>query len=187
VKSYFVLASSLVLSLQVSALTLGPIETAGNACEAAPGRYSAQETFEGSQRYQIPIGIYVKKEEDRGVARGVCTFALNVKADAGKKIVVSNSRQIVSLRAYPEQTKVQAELEIFRVGTHGEKAILTAESSTLTRRVADSLGSEEILAETECAGSATLRGNLSIMALGAGKARAFARDLFIDIKEVSCE
>ncbi|MNL34837.1 hypothetical protein D3C87_1568300 [compost metagenome] len=166
---------------------MGSIDTAGNACEYAPGSYEAQEIQEGSDRYRIPTSVYVKKDEGRMVARGACTFALNIKAARGKKIQVSNSYQMASLRAYPENTRVKAELEIFRDGTQGEKSILIVEAEGRSERVVDGLGSAEILAESECGGAAILRGNLAITAIGKGKVRAFTRDLYLDIREVSCQ
>ncbi|WP_413612961.1 hypothetical protein [Bdellovibrio sp. HCB-110] len=48
------------------------------------------------------------------------------------------------------------------------------------------MGQQEVLIETECGGSAILRGNLAATLMGEGKARAFARNLYVDIAEVDC-
>lgn len=183
-KGVMFLATSFLFVVQAKALNLGAVEIAGTSCETPVGAHGLAEVSEG--RFVIPTGLYLKKEEDKRVARGSCTFALNLKAAAGKKIVVSNSHQLASLRAYPSQTKARMDLEIFKAGSQGVKQILEVEAIDQPSRVNKSLGQQEVLIETECGGSAILRGNLAATLMGEGKARAFARNLYVDIAEVDC-
>ncbi|WP_374077183.1 hypothetical protein [Bdellovibrio bacteriovorus] len=183
-KGVMFLAASFLFVVQAKALNLGTVEIAGTSCETPVGAHELAEVSEG--RFVIPTGLYLKKEEDKRVARGSCTFALNLKAAAGKKIVVSNSHQLASLRAYPSQTKARMDLEIFKAGSQGVKQILEVEAIDQASKVNKSLGQQEVLIETECGGSAILRGNLAATLMGEGKARAFARNLYVDIAEVDC-
>lgn len=183
-KGVILLATSFLFVAQAKALSLGAIEIAGNACENPVGTHELAEVSEG--RFVIPTGLYLKKDEDKRVARGSCTFALALKASAGKKIVVSNSHQLVSLRAYPAQTKARMDLEIFKAGNQGVRQTLEVEAIDQSAKVNKSLGQQESLVETACGGSAILRGNLAATLMGEGKARAFARNLYLDIVEVDC-
>lgn len=178
------LAASFTLLSATSQAALGVVETAGNACELTPGRYEVQTH---QDRTFLPTGLYVKKDENTKIARGSCTFALTLQASAGKKIVVRDSRQLLSLRAYPNQTQVRAELELFKAGSQGVKQTLQIQSSELAEKATQYLGQSEVLIETACGGAEILRGNLSATIIGAGKARAFARDLSLQIQEVSCQ
>lgn len=179
------LAAILLWGLHSQASSLGSIETAGNSCEQAVGTHELTEVSPG--RFVIPTGLYVKKEEDKKVARGICTFALTLQASAGKKIVVSNSHQLATLRAYPTQTKARIDLEIFKAGSQGVKQTLEAQAQDQVAKATQILGQQETLLETECGGSAILRGNLAATLMGDGKARAFTRSLLLDISEVDCQ
>ncbi|WP_413943872.1 hypothetical protein [Bdellovibrio sp. HCB-162] len=183
-KSALILATGFLFVVQAKALNLGTVEIAGNACENQVGTHDVTEVSEG--RFVIPTGLYLKKEEDKRVARGTCTFALPLKASAGKKIVVSDSHQLASLRAYPAQTKARIDLEIFKAGSQGVKQTLEVEAIDQASKVNKSLGQQETVVETECGGSAILRGNLAATLMGEGKARAFARNLYLNIAEVDC-
>lgn len=179
------LATSFLFVVQAKAVDFGSVEIAGNACQSAVGTHELVELSEG--HFLIPTGLYLKKEEDKRVARGICTFALNIQAANGKKIVVSNSRQRVSLRAYPAQTKARIDLEVFKTGSQGEKQSLEVEAIDQTSKVNKSIGQQDVILETECGESAILRGNLAATLIGAGKARAYARNLHVDIHEIDCE
>lgn len=183
-RSVLVLATSVLFVLQAKAAELGAVEIAGNACEVAVGTHELLAV--NDHRFVIPTGLYLKKDEDKSIARGQCTFALTLQASPGKKIIVSNSHQLVSLRAYPSGTKVQMNLEIFKAGSRGSVLTAIAQAADQVAKTNQSLESSDSLVETECGGSAILRGNLSATALGAGKARAFARPLYLDITEVTC-
>ncbi|MGE9746289.1 hypothetical protein [Bdellovibrio bacteriovorus] len=176
-------ASFTFVSLAASAAAAGFVETAGNACEWTPGRYELSET-EG--RVRIPNGLYVKKEETSKIARGSCTFALTLKAPAGKKIVVRDSQQLISLRAYPQQTRVKAEVEIFKAGSQGAKQTLEIVAAEIAEKTTQYVGQKDVLLETACGGSDILRGNLSATIIGEGKGRAFAKNVTLDIQEVDC-
>ncbi|WP_347356953.1 hypothetical protein [Bdellovibrio sp.] len=175
----------LLISYQSKAAQVGFVETAGNACESTPGRYDLQSAGEG--RVVIPSGLYVKKEESSRIARGTCTFALTLQAERGKKIIVKDSRQLLSLRAYPLNTKVRAELEIFKAGAQGAKQSLEVQSTEAAEKLTQYLGQQDVIVETACGGSEILRGNLSATIMGEGKARAFAKNLTLEIEEVSCQ
>jgi len=179
------LALGTLLGVKAQALQLNAVETAGNACETAVGSHDLKEVSQG--RFVIPTGLYVKKDEDKRVARGTCTFALNLEAAPGKKIVVSNSHQLISLRAYPSQTKARVDLEIFKAGSQGLKQsqeVMAVDQAAKTTQV---LAQNETLIETSCGGAVILRGNLAATLMGEGKARAFARDLYLDIVETDCQ
>lgn len=176
-------ASFTLLSFTASASELGFVDTAGNACEWTPGRYSLTEGF---GRVRIPNGLYVKKEETSKIARGNCTFALTLKAAAGKKIVVRDSQQLISLRAYPQQTRVKTELEIFKAGHQGAKQTLEIVAAEKAEKTTQYVGQNDVLLETACGGSEILRGNLSATIIGEGKGRAFAKNVTLDIQEVDC-
>ncbi|UOF00088.1 hypothetical protein [Bdellovibrio reynosensis] len=182
-KSVMILAASVLFVLQAEAAQLGYVEIAGSACQASVGTHELTEV--GQNRYLIPNSIYVKKEEDKKVARGACTFAVTLQAAAGKKIIVANSHQLTSLRAYPSQTKARVDLELFKAGEQGERQVVETESTDRTSRISKSLQQAAIL-ETECGGSAILRGNLAATLIGTGKARAYTRSLYLDIVEVDC-
>lgn len=184
-KGVMILAAAVLLVTQAQALELGAVETAGNACETPVGIHELTAVAPG--RFVIPTGLYVKKEEDKRVARGSCTFAMTLKASPGKKVVVSNSHQLASVRAYPTQTKARVDLEIFKAGSQGVKQTIEVEALEQTAKINKSLGQEEALLETDCGGSAILRGNLAATIMGAGKARVFTRDLYLDIVEVECQ
>lgn len=181
--SMFFLAASLFF-IQAKASILGSVDIAGNSCERPVGSYELNETRQG--RFAVPVSLYVKKDGDKRVARGVCTFAMNLKASTGKKIVVSNSYQLVSLRAYPSQTKARIESEIFKAGSQGVRQSLEVDGSSQISKVNKGIEQSGVVVETECGGSAILRGNLAATLTGTGKARAFARDLYLDIAEVDC-
>lgn len=183
-KHILVLAASTLWALEAISAGINYVETAGTACEKTPGRYEL-ETSEG--RLRIPIGLYVKKDEASRVARGACSFAMTLQASAGKKIVVSDSYQLVSLRAYPNQTRVRAELEIFKAGSQGEKQILEVQATSEAGRLTQALEKSGALLETACGGSEILRGNVAATLIGAGKARAFAKPLYLDVHEVECD
>jgi len=183
-KSILILATSFLCVVQARALSLGDIEIAGSACEAAVGTHELSEVSKG--RYVIPVGLYLKKDENNSIARGSCVFALNLKAAVGKKILVSNSYQLASLRASPSQTTARMDLEIFKSGSQGVKQTLKAEAIDRVAKVNKSLGQQKSLVETDCGGSAILRGNLTATLMGKGKASAFARDLYVNIAEVDC-
>lgn len=184
-KSILILATSFLFVVQAKAANLGAVEIAGNACEAGVGTHELNEISVG--RYMIPTGLYVKKEEDKRVARGSCTFAMTLQASPGNKIVVSNSHQLAVLRTYPAKTRARVDLEIFKAGGQGAKQTLEIQSEDLASKATKSLGQEDVLLETECGGSAILRGNLAATLMGEGKARAFTRNLFVDIAEVPCQ
>lgn len=184
-KSIITLATSFLFVVQAKAINFGSVEIAGNACQSAVGTHELVEVSEG--HFLIPTGLYLRKEEDKRVARGICTFALNIQTAVGKKIVVSNSRQRVSLRAYPSQTKARIDLEIFKTGSQGETQSLEAEAIDQTSKVNNSIGQEDVILETGCGESAILRGNLAATLIGAGKARAYARNLHVDIHEIDCQ
>lgn len=183
--SIIILATSFLFVVQAKAISLDAVEIAGNACQETVGTHELIEVTEG--HYMIPIGLYIKKDEDKRVARGICTFALNMQASAGKRIVVSNTRQRISLRAYPAQTKARIDLEIFKAGSQGEKQSLEVEALDQVEKTTQSIGQLETVLETECGGSATLRGNLGATLIGSGKARAYARNLHVNIHEVDCQ
>lgn len=183
-KGVIFLAASVLFVSQTYALGLGSVEIAGNSCEVPVGTHELMEVGEG--RFAIPTGLYVKKEEDKRVARGACTFALTLQAAPGKKIVISNTHQLTSLRAYPSQTKARVDLEIFKAGSQGVKQALEIEAQEQVAKVSQPLGQQGPVLETECGGSAILRGNLAATLIGAGKARAFTRALYVDINEVDC-
>lgn len=179
------LAAALTLSSAGAfAAPIGSVETAGNACEIRPGSHELRQLEDG--RVIIPTGLYVKKDEDTRVARGSCTFALTLKADAGKKLVVSNSQQLLSLRAYPQETRVKAELEIFKAGSTGAKQTVEIHAVETNEKLTQYLGQRDVILETACGGSEILRGNLAATVTGQGKARAFAKNLTLEIREESC-
>lgn len=179
------LAAALTLSSVTSlAAQIGSVETAGNACEIRPGSHEVRQLEDG--RVIIPTGLYVKKDEDQRIARGSCTFALTLKADAGKKLVVSNSQQLLSLRAYPRETRVKADLEIFKAGQTGARQTAEIQSLESTEKLTQYLGQRDVILETACGGSEILRGNLAATLVGQGKARAFAKNLTLEIREESC-
>lgn len=184
-KGVIVLAAAVLLTTQAKALTLGTIETAGNACEVPVGSHELAQTQAG--RYIIPTGLYVKKDEDKRAARGSCTFALSLEASPGKKIIVSDSHQLADLRAYPTQTKARVDLEIFKAGSQGAKQTVEIEAVEQKAKANQILGQRDVILETECGGSAILRGNLAATIMGAGKARVFTRNLYINISEVECQ
>lgn len=184
-KSVLILATSFLFVVQAKAGNLGSVEIAGNACVAGVGTHALNEVNTG--RFMIPTSLYVKKDEDKRVARGTCTFAVTLQASPGNKIVVSNSHQLASLRAYPTQTKARVDLEIFKAGSQGIKQTLEVQAQDLVSKETKSLGQDEVLVETECGGSAILRGNLAATLMGEGKARAFTRNLLVDISEVPCQ
>lgn len=184
-KSIIVLTTSFLFVAQAKAIHLGKVETAGNACDTVVGTHDLIEVSEG--HYMIPSGLYVKKDEDKRVVRGVCSFALTLQASAGKKIIVSNARQRVSLRAYPSQTKARMDLEIFEAGSRGETQTLEAQAVDRVAKVNDSIGQQDAVIETGCGASTILRGHLSGTLIGAGKAIAYARNLHVDIHEVECQ
>lgn len=177
-------ASFMLLAAANAQTSLNTIEIAGSACDGAVG---TRELLQVSpMRYQIPNGIYLKKDEDKRVARGVCTFALNLQASTQTKIVVSNSHQLVSVRTYPAQTKARVELEIFKAGTQGDKQILEIASVDKAEKLSQVMSNQSLELQTECGGSMILRGNLAATLTGEGKARAFTRPLYLDISEVPC-
>lgn len=178
-------AAAVLLTTQAQALTLGSIDTAGNACEVLVGSHEVAQTLSG--RYIIPTGLYVKKDEDKRIARGSCTFALNLEASPGKKIIVSDSHQLADLRAYPAQTKARVDLEIFKAGSQGAKQTVEIEAVEQNAKANQILGQRDVILETECGGSAILRGNLAATIIGAGKARVFTRNLYLNISEVECQ
>lgn len=184
-KSIIMLATSFLFVVQAKAIDLKAVDIAGNACNAAVGTHELIKVSE--DRYLIPSGLYVRKDEDKRVARGVCTFALNIQAAAGKKIVVSNTRQLISLRAYPIQTKARIDLEIFKVGSRGEPQSLEVEAVDQFAKVSHSIGQQDVVVETECGGSTILRGNLAATLIGAGRARAYTRNLYLEIREIDCQ
>ncbi len=180
-----VLATSVLFMAQAEAATIGAVETAGNSCVAGIGTHELHELEEG--RYTIPTSLYVKKETDKRVARGACTFAVTLSAAPGHRVVVSDSHQFASLRVYPSQTKARVDLEIFKAGSQGVKNTLEAQSLETTTKQNAVLGQQGVILETECGGSAILRGNLSATVMGEGRARVFTRDLYIGISEVPCQ
>ncbi|WII72194.1 hypothetical protein QJS83_17160 [Bdellovibrio sp. 22V] len=185
-KSFLVMTTSLLIAFQAQALEIGSVEIAGNACEAPVGTHELVEKGT-TGRFEIPTGLYVKKDEDKKVARGVCTFALNLQASSGKKILVTDSYQTASLRAYPTQTKARAELEIFAAGDQGDKQVLEVEAVDQSAKLSKSLGQQGVLVETACGGAALLRGNLAATLIGSGKGRVFTKNLHIGITEVDCQ
>lgn len=183
--SLFVLATSVLFMSQVKAAEMSAVETAGNSCVAGVGTHELREIEEG--RYMIPISLYVKKETDKRVVRGACTFAVTLRASAGHKIVVSDSHQFASLRVYPSQTKGRIDLELFEAGDQGIKNTLEGQSTDIASKQTAVLGQQGLIFATECGGSAILRGNLSATLMGEARARAFTRDLFIGISEIPCQ
>ncbi|KHD89014.1 MAG: hypothetical protein OM95_06040 [Bdellovibrio sp. ArHS] len=179
----FAAAASLFI-LQAQAQALETVEIAGNACEAAVGTHEIREIASG--RFVIPTSLYIRKDEDKRVARGTCTFALSLKASSGKKIVVANSHQTTSLRAYPANTKVRVDLEIFKAGEQSVKQVLEVQALEQTAKLEKALGQQGAILETSCGGSAILRGNLAGTVMGEGRGRIFSRDLILNIEEVDC-
>ncbi|KYG69256.1 hypothetical protein AZI87_08610 [Bdellovibrio bacteriovorus] len=183
-KGVILAAATSLCVMQAQALTLDSAEIAGNACEAAVGTHEIREI--AAHRFLVPTGLYIRKDEDKRVARGTCTFALNLKASAGKKIVVSDSHQTTSLRAYPTNTRARVDLEIFKAGEQSVKQTLEVEALEQTSKLEKSLGQQGAVVETSCGGSAILRGNLAGTVMGEGRGRVFTRDLILSIEEVDC-
>lgn len=184
-ESILVLAASCLFLGSAQAASGITAELAGNACEEVVGSHEVQEISTG--RFMIPSSLYLKKDEDKRLARGTCTFAVSLRASAGKKIVVSNVSQLASLRAYPSGVTARVDLEIFKAGAQGNRQSLEVRSEDKVERLTKTIGERGVVVETECEGSAILRGNLSAMLMGAGKARAFTRNLLLDIEEVDCQ
>lgn len=181
---FIVFAISVLFIVQAKAVNLGSIEIAGNACQSAVGTHELTEVRKG--RFMVPTSLYLKKDEEKRIKRGICTFAVNLQSSVGKKIVVSNSFQRISLHAYPSQTKARIDSEIFRVGDRSINEFIETEAMDLPSKLSKSLERKGSIVETECGGSMILRGNLAATLTGTGKAKAYTRNLYLDIEEADC-
>lgn len=175
-------ATALVVTSQAQALEVGTLELAGNACLAGVG---AHQALIENDHLAIPLGMNVKKDEDRSLVRSTCNFALPLKAAPGSKIVVSNAHQLVSLRAHPG-SKASAQLEIFSAGSRGTPEVAKIDAIDKNEKLVSILGTQSAALETACGEGITLRGNLSAMAMGTTKARIFTKSLHLTVIEVPC-
>jgi|GEM_PF-1814675 len=164
----------------------GLLDLRGSICELETGSHELAAVQGSQHRFVIPLGVYLSKKEAVTLARGACAFALPIKARPGMKVVVANSSQLISLRAYPS-SKVKMDLELFKAGSVGEKQVRTIESAEKAVRSAEFLRHPEVLVESECGKEMILRGQLTATLLGSGAGRVFTRNLELDMIEVPCE
>lgn len=176
--------SLVLVALYSNAMEVGEVQIAGNICQQAVGAHSVEKGIDEGT-YIIPLGVYLKKDNSASLARGSCTFAMSVTADAHKRIRVQQAQQFFSLKSFENVNKVKIDLEVFRAGERG--LVMSAELPTANQKEKRHgyLSQEDVLV-SECGAGLTLRGNLSALSMGSGKSRVFAKDLKLKIVEEDC-
>lgn len=179
------LAAGLVCSAMTAySMEMGEVSIAGNICQNPVGTHKVVSGADPDS-FVIPLGVYLKKDNTAGLARGACTFAVPLKAEANKRIVVRAARQFYSLRTYQDVSKAKIDVELFKAGSRGPLLSAEIPGSEGLSKTHGFLVADDVIV-SGCGESLNLRGNLSAMIVGTGKARVFAKDLQLHIVEEIC-
>ena len=164
-------------------LTLGELQLSGTACVTSGAGSQSLEIVD--DKLEIPISLMAKKANGSGILRGTCAFSLPLQMAPGRRLVVSET-SIPGLLNLAKGSSSRVSAEIFKVGDHGQ--VLTDMSSATAKKIKKSIELTQAgqVLLVDCGESTILRGNLSALIQGTGRATVSLGALELGAKVEVC-